>query len=119
MEFSFKLLNNEKKKTKIRLEYGIYYQKANGTLSKKVHKISEKEYAEKSITQITRKQSFREITTRKFHPGLHQISVILNGKEFEKHNFELIGDGKNLFNALLFASRFTLLNALYNSSPFF
>jgi hypothetical protein len=30
------------------------------------------------------------ITTRVFHPGLHQVSVILNGKEFEKYDFELV-----------------------------
>lgn len=90
LEFSFKLINDNKEKVKIRLEYGIYYQKENGTLSKKVYKISEKEYAGNSITQITRKQSFRLITTRTFHLGLHQISVIINGNEFEKHDFELV-----------------------------
>lgn len=42
LEFSFKLLNHNDKKVRIRLEYAIYYQKANGTLTKKVHKISEK-----------------------------------------------------------------------------
>ena len=89
LEFTFKLLNNNKK-TKIRLEYGIYYQKANGTLSKKVHKISEKEYAENSMTQITRKHSFRIVTTRVLHLGLHQVSIIINGNEFEKYDFELI-----------------------------
>jgi len=90
LEFSFNLVNKNKEKTKIRLEYGLYYQKANGTLSKKVHKISEKDYAENSVTQITRKQSFKLVTTRVFHLGLHQVSVIVNGKEFEKYNFELI-----------------------------
>jgi len=90
LEFSFKLLNHNKTNTRIRLEYGIYYQKANGTLSKKVHQISEKEYAANSITPVTRKQSFREITTRVFYPGLHQVSVIINGNEFEKYDFELI-----------------------------
>jgi 3-methyladenine DNA glycosylase AlkC len=89
LEFSFKLLNNNEKKTKIRLEYGLYYQKANGTLSKKVCKISEKEYAENSITQITRKHSFKVVTTRVLHLGLHQVSVIINGNEFEKYDFEL------------------------------
>ena len=89
LEFCFKLLNNNKTKTKITLEYGLYYQKANGALSKKVYRISEKEYAENSITQITRKQSFRVITTRRFHLGLHQVSVIINGNEFEKYDFEL------------------------------
>lgn len=90
LEFSFNLLNKNNKRTKIRLEYGIYYQKANGTLAKKVHKISEKEYAENSTTQIIRKHSFRVVTTRKFHPGLHQVAVIINGNEFEKYDFELI-----------------------------
>lgn len=90
LEFSFKLVNNNHEKNKIRLEYGLYYQKANGTLSRKVCKISEKEYAENSITYITRKHSFKVVTTRKFHPGLHQVAVIINGNEFEKHDFELV-----------------------------
>lgn len=90
LEFNFKLLNNNKKKSKIRLEYGIYYQKANASLSKKVYKISEKEYKENSITEINRKQSFRVITTRKFYLGLHKLSIIINGNEFEKYDFELI-----------------------------
>lgn len=90
LEFSFKLLNNNDTKAKIRLEYGLYYQKANGTLTKKVCKISEKEYAANSITQINRKHSFKVVTTRKFHPGLHQVAVIINGNEFEKYDFMLI-----------------------------
>lgn len=91
LEFSFNLLNNNNKKTKIRLEYVVYYQKANGALAKKVYKISEKEYAANSVTQITRKHSFRVVTTRKFHLGLHRVAVVINGNEFEKHDFELIG----------------------------
>nr|WP_299339740.1 DNA alkylation repair protein [Allomuricauda sp.] len=89
LEFNFRLLNNNSKDVKIRLEYSVYYQKANGTLSKKVYKISEKEYPKHSATMISRKQSFRIITTRKFHKGQHQLSIIINGKEFEKHSFEL------------------------------
>ncbi len=90
LKFSFKLLNNNNNKTKVRLEYAIYYQKANGTLTKKVHKISEKEYSGNSVNPIIRKHSFRVVTTRKFHPGLHQVAVIINGNEFEKYDFELI-----------------------------
>lgn len=89
LEFNFNLRNSSNS-NKIRLEYGIYYQKANGTLAKKVHKISEKEYAENSVTPITRRHSFRVVTTRKLHLGLHQVAVIVNGNEFEKHDFELV-----------------------------
>ena len=67
----------------------LYYQKANGTLSKKVFKISEKTYAENSSNTINRKQSFKVITTRKFHVGEHQLSIIINGNELEKINFKL------------------------------
>lgn len=90
IEFSFQLKNESKHSALVRLEYGIYYQKANGTLSRKVFKISEREYSAHSVTEVVRKQSFRLITTRVFHPGLHQVSIILNGKEFEKLDFELV-----------------------------
>ena len=89
LEFEFKLVNSNSNDIKIRLEYGLYYQKANKTLSKKVYKISEKNYQGNSVTTIKRKQSFKLVTTRKFHTGLHQLSIIINGKEFEKLDFEL------------------------------
>ena len=90
LEFSFRLINTSRDSCRIRLEYAIYYQKANGTLSKKVYKISEKEYLGNSNTFVKRKQSFRVITTRKFHLGRHQVSMIVNGKEFDAHDFQLV-----------------------------
>lgn len=90
LEFSFNILNTSKTSLKIRLEYGIYYLKANGSLSKKVFKISEKNYPKNSITEINKKQSFKIITTRKFYTGNHQLSIIVNGIEFNKLDFELI-----------------------------
>lgn len=89
LEFSFELENANNDASLIRLEYGIYYQKANGSLSKKVYKISEKVYPGKSVTSITRKQPFKIITTRTFHTGLHQLSIIINGKELDRIDFEL------------------------------
>lgn len=90
VEFCFDLSNYNKRKTKIRLEYGIYYQKSNGALAKKIYKISEKEYAENSVIHVVKKHSFCAITTRAFYSGLHQITIIVNGNEFERLNFELI-----------------------------
>jgi 3-methyladenine DNA glycosylase AlkC len=90
LAFHFKIWNHNNRQAKIRVEYAVYYRKANGTLAKKVYKISEKEYQARSETHINRKQSFRVITTRKFHTGLHRLAVILNGKEFKKLDFTLI-----------------------------
>ncbi|MEM6525352.1 MAG: DNA alkylation repair protein [Bacteroidota bacterium] len=90
LEFSFKLKNLAKQLTKIRLEYAVYYQKANGSLSKKVFKISEKEYSPGSTTTIERKQHFKPITTRIYYSGKHAVSIIVNGVEFEKKEFNLL-----------------------------
>ena len=92
LEFSFTLSNQSSSYTLIRLEYAIYYQKANKTLSKKVYKISEKKHPGNTQTRINRKQKFTPISTRVFHPGLHQLALIINGKEFEKREFNLGGD---------------------------
>ncbi|MGY5354573.1 DNA alkylation repair protein [Wenyingzhuangia sp. IMCC45467] len=89
LHFSFDMVNNSNTSTLIRLEYAIYYLKQNGTLSKKVFKISEKNYPPYSINKIRRKQHFKPITTRKYHFGIHKIAIIANGKEFDQLAFNL------------------------------
>ncbi|AOM77828.1 DNA alkylation repair protein [Pedobacter steynii] len=89
LHFSYYLHNQEQKEQIIRLEYGLYYRRQNGTLSKKVFKISEKIYQANEKVKVSRKQSFKFITTRKFYPGIQQLSVIVNGEEKEVLNFEL------------------------------
>lgn len=90
LEFSFAITNDSDAAQKIRLEYAVYYVKQNGLLSKKVFKISERIYQpyEKAIVQ--RIQKFVLITTKKFYPGTHQLSVILNGEQKELKTFELL-----------------------------
>ena len=90
LEFSFAVQNNNPISHTVRLEYGIYYKKSKGHLAKKVFKISETVYRPDSKVKITRKQSFRLITTRVFYTGQHQLSVIINGEEKEIKTFEIV-----------------------------
>lgn len=90
LEFSFHVKNSNKTEKKVRLEYAIYYLKQNGQLSKKVFKISERDYAPGVGLDINRKQKFLPITTRIFYPGKHQVSIIINGAEKEISDFELV-----------------------------
>jgi 3-methyladenine DNA glycosylase AlkC len=87
--FSFLVVNGDRKAQTIRLEYGLYYRKANGQWSKKVFKISEKKYGNGVRIRVERKQSFKKITTRVFYPGIHQLSIIVNGEEKVAKTFEL------------------------------
>ena len=58
--------------------------------TKKVYKISERIYPAGATTNIVRKQKFVLITTRKFHLGDHQLSIIINGAEKDILHFELM-----------------------------
>lgn len=89
IEFSFMVTNQNAFPQIIRLEYGLYYRKANGQLTRKVFKISEKVFESGVSSQIIRKQSFRLITTRTFYPGEHELSIILNGQEKGVKSFVL------------------------------
>jgi 3-methyladenine DNA glycosylase AlkC len=89
LHFSFRLINTDTEPALVRLEYGIYYLRANGSYSRKVFKISENTYPEQAAVEIKRKQSFRPITTRRFYPGLQHLSLIVNGEEVWKGDFEL------------------------------
>ena len=89
LKFSFSILNGNASPQKVRLEYAVYYKRQNGQLSKKVFKISEREYAPNEQAKILRKQRFVPITTRKFYAGTQQLSIIINGQEKEIVLFEL------------------------------
>jgi 3-methyladenine DNA glycosylase AlkC len=89
LEFTFTVTNDHTEKQTVRLEYGVYYNKANGQLSKKVFKISERSYLSGERAVVKRKQPFKLITTRTFYPGKHQLSVIINGEEKELQSFDI------------------------------
>ncbi len=86
--FELELENIGKQTEILRLEYIIYYPLANGNLSKKIFKISEKQYESNVKTKILRKHHFRTITTKKFYSGTHQVSIVLNGVEQQQLCFE-------------------------------
>lgn len=90
LQFSFSLTNQHPEPQTIRLEYGIYYRRQNGDLYKKVFKLSEKSHAANATLLVKRKQSFKRITTRTFYSGLHKLSLIVNGKERQLVEFELL-----------------------------
>lgn len=90
LQFQFHLNNKNEEAKTIRLEYAVHYKKSKGHLAKKVFKISEKIYQPNQLIKVDRNQSFKLITTRVFHTGMHQLSIIINGTESEALEFELI-----------------------------
>lgn len=89
-EFSFKVANQERKKAQLRIEYAITFLTSTGKLSRKVFKVSEKEFLPNEKISFVRKQRFSDFTTRKHFPGKHKLEVIVNGKSKSSLDFQLV-----------------------------
>lgn len=87
MTFSFQI--EAKKETKVRLEYGIDYVKANGKRSRKIFKISEPLLKENEKKSYRKTHSFVDASSRKHYPGIHSVTLIVNGVERGTLNFKL------------------------------
>jgi len=88
-QFSFVLKVGTKKSCKVRLEYIVYFAKARGKVGKKVFQITENTFAPGERV-FKRKHSFVDMSTRKHHPGKHEISIVVNGQEKAKMAFRLV-----------------------------
>lgn len=86
--FSFQI--ETKRAGKIRLEYGIDYVKANSKRSRKIFQISETLLTENGKKNYTKIHSFADTSSRKHYPGIHSITLIVNGTERGVLNFEVL-----------------------------
>lgn len=90
IEFSFSLTSELEVPHKVRVEYAIDYVKANGKQSRKVFHLSEMEWKGVMKKVFTKKQSFKDLTTRKHYPGVYRITIIVNGAEKAALEFDLV-----------------------------
>jgi 3-methyladenine DNA glycosylase AlkC len=85
LEFSFDLHVPEA--ITVRLDHAIYYLRKRGQYSRKVFRISAGPCH--GTQHITRRRSFRDMSTRRHYPGEHFLSIIVNGRETRKKRFTL------------------------------
>lgn len=88
--FEFEVLNLERERAFAKVGFVVSYQKANGSLSDKIFHVTEKEFSSTDSTSFKKKLSFKDLTTRKHHAGLHKIGVLVNGKKLAEEEFELV-----------------------------
>ncbi len=66
---------------KLRLESAVAFPRSGGRSSRKLFKLSEKTAAPGSLVQGSRRHSTADLSTRKHYPGVHRLSLIVNGQE--------------------------------------
>jgi 3-methyladenine DNA glycosylase AlkC len=85
---AFKIVNSGDSPSLLRIEYAIDFVKANGSRSRKLFKLSEKEYSP-GETPVKFNHRFEQLTTRKHYPGEHVLAIIVNGEQMSNISFML------------------------------
>nr|WP_121271395.1 DNA alkylation repair protein [Pedobacter schmidteae] len=90
LQFGFELSSLKDTPQKLVVDYAIHYTKASGEQSKKVFKLKEINLLPGQQLQFSKKQMFKDLTTRKHYSGQHHIEIMVNGKSYGKKEFDLV-----------------------------
>lgn len=88
LDFSFEIETDKKHLGKLRIEYAIGFVRAHGKMNYKVFMLSEGQF-KGDKKSLSKKHSFRAITTRRYYKGEHHLMILLNGREKLRVAFEL------------------------------
>jgi len=89
LEFKISISHKETKPKKLRLEYKILFRLASGKSGSKIFQLGEKILEPKNKLELSKKHSFKPITTRTYYSGLHELVFVINGNEVIKKSFNL------------------------------
>ncbi|MCW3085491.1 MAG: hypothetical protein JWP12_2857 [Bacteroidetes bacterium] len=89
LEFSFDVISEKNKSQKLVIDYAIHYAKKSGESSRKVFKLKELNLKANATEKITKKQLFKDFSTRKHYAGKHTLEILVNGKSYGEKSFVL------------------------------
>jgi 3-methyladenine DNA glycosylase AlkC len=87
--FELNLENHSNKAQNLIIDYAMFHQKANGKMLPKVFKWTTLLLPADSRQTITKRHSFKAVTTRKYYRGQHKVQILINGKAFVEQEFDL------------------------------
>lgn len=89
IQFQFAVTSKKSAPQKLVIDYAVHYPKSSGSLSRKIFKLKEINLQPGESRQFSKKQLFKDLTTRKHYAGKHSIEVLVNGKVLASREFTL------------------------------
>ncbi len=68
----------------------VFFLKANGKQAPKVFTVAKADFQRGQLSTLSKKLSFRPMTTRVMYPGPHRIEVVVNGQTQIGQDFQLV-----------------------------
>ncbi len=75
------------------VDYRVHYARAGGKTAAKVFKLKTFELAARDTARFGTRQTIRDFSTRRHHPGRHEVELIVNGQTMASGAFDLLPAG--------------------------
>lgn len=89
LHFTARITNTGTEAADVAVDYVVHHLKANGRQTGKTFKLATRTIGPGESVEFARGHSFRRITTRRYHPGVHAIELQVNGVLFGRADFTL------------------------------
>lgn len=86
---AFRLVLEGKAQETLSVDYAVTFRLAAGKTGSKVFKLKALSLAKGQSVELQKRHSFKPITTRRYYPGEHSITVLANGRALGSLKFEL------------------------------
>jgi hypothetical protein len=77
-------------KQRLVVDYRVHYARAGGKTAAKVFKLRTFELAAGNAATLGIRQAIRDFSTRRHHPGRHDVELIVNGRTVASTAFEIL-----------------------------
>jgi 3-methyladenine DNA glycosylase AlkC len=92
--FGWEVANGGNASANFAIDYVVHFVKASGSRSAKVFKLAVAELGPGEAAGGEKRHSFRELTTRKHHPGPHLFELQVNGRRFGGAEVDLLSPSR-------------------------
>ncbi|QCB54312.1 DNA alkylation repair protein [Sphingopyxis sp. PAMC25046] len=86
------ILSDSSDNQRLVVDYRIHYARAGGKTAPKVFKLKSFELAAGDTAALRISQTIRDFTTRRHHPGRHEVELIVNGQTVATGAFDLLSN---------------------------
>lgn len=86
------LISTSAQDQRLVVDYRVHYARAGGKTAAKVFKLRTFDLAAGQSTTLAIRQTIRDFSTRRHHPGRHEVELIVNGLTMANTSFDIIGD---------------------------
>jgi 3-methyladenine DNA glycosylase AlkC len=90
LAFTATVVNTGTEPAVLAIDYVVHHLKATGKQSGKTFKLATATLASGQKLELSRRHSFREITTRRYYPGAHAVELQVNGVRYGRADFTLL-----------------------------